>query len=88
MTLRPSTGTLITVAPTGAEHLKGDLPQLPTTTEELVETAVRCEAAGAALIHIHRRDAGLGPRRVCRAPGRPRRRPGLVLTDVRHRQFR
>ena len=57
MTLRPSTGTLITVAPTGAEHRKGDLPQLPTTTEELVETAVRCEAAGAALIHIHRRDA-------------------------------
>jgi 3-keto-5-aminohexanoate cleavage enzyme len=32
-------GTLITVAPTGAEHAKADLPQLPTTLDELVETA-------------------------------------------------
>ena len=31
-----STGTLITVAPTGAEHAKADLPQLPTTLAELV----------------------------------------------------
>ena len=50
------TGTLITVAPTGAEHAKADLPQLPTTLEELVETARRCEAAGASLIHLHLRD--------------------------------
>ena len=34
-------GTLITVAPTGAEHAKADLPQLPTTLDELVETARR-----------------------------------------------
>src|SRR5512139_2584735 len=51
------TGTLITVAPTGAEHAKADLPQLPTTLDELVETARRCEAAGASLIHLHIRDA-------------------------------
>ncbi len=51
------TGTLITVAPTGAEHAKPDLPQLPTTLDEVVETARRCEAAGAALIHLHVRDA-------------------------------
>jgi uncharacterized protein (DUF849 family) len=50
-------GTLITVAPTGAEHAKADLPQLPTTLEELVGTARRCEAAGASLIHLHLRDA-------------------------------
>ena len=49
-------GTLITVAPTGAEHAKADLPQLPTTLEELVDTARRCEAAGASLIHLHIRD--------------------------------
>ncbi len=49
-------GTLITVAPTGAEHAKADLPQLPTTLDELVETARRCEAAGASLIHLHIRD--------------------------------
>ena len=47
---------LITVAPTGAETAKDDCPQLPTTLEELVETAQRCEAAGAAMVHVHIRD--------------------------------
>ena len=47
---------LITVAPTGAETTKADCPQLPTTLEELVETAQRCETAGAAMIHVHIRD--------------------------------
>jgi 3-keto-5-aminohexanoate cleavage enzyme len=50
-------GTLITVAPTGAEHLKADVPQLPTTLDELVAEAKACEAAGASLIHVHLRDA-------------------------------
>lgn len=54
---RSAASTFITVAPTGAESTKADVPQLPTTLEELVETAVRCEAAGAALIHLHIRDA-------------------------------
>ena len=53
--------TLITVAPTGAETAKADCPALPTTLEELVETAKRCEAAGAAMIHIHIRDADHRP---------------------------
>ena len=47
---------LITVAPTGAETAKEDCPQLPTTLEELAETAQECEAAGAAMIHVHIRD--------------------------------
>ena len=47
---------LITVAPTGAETSKDDCPQLPTTLEELVETAQRCETAGAAMVHVHIRD--------------------------------
>jgi len=47
---------LITVAPTGAETTKADCPQLPTTLPELVETAQRCEAAGAVMIHVHIRD--------------------------------
>ena len=50
-------GTLLTVAPTGAETDKAQVPQLPTTLDELVETARRCEEAGAGLIHIHVRDA-------------------------------
>ena len=47
---------LVTVAPTGAETAKEDCPQLPTTLAELVETARACEAAGAAMIHVHIRD--------------------------------
>src|SRR3954447_19208202 len=49
-------GTLITVAPTGAETSKADVPQLPTTLEELVREAKACEAAGASLVHVHVRD--------------------------------
>src|SRR6187200_418607 len=47
---------LVTVAPTGAETTKEACPQLPTTLEELVETARACEQAGAAMIHVHIRD--------------------------------
>ncbi len=54
--VRAATQTLITVAPTGAETAKADVPALPTTLEELVETAVACEQAGASLIHLHLRD--------------------------------
>jgi uncharacterized protein (DUF849 family) len=52
----PADRILITVAPTGAETAKEDCPQLPTTLEELVQTARECEAAGAAMIHVHIRD--------------------------------
>jgi 3-keto-5-aminohexanoate cleavage enzyme len=48
---------LITVAPTGAETAKEDCPQLPTTPEEIAETARACQAAGAGMIHLHVRDA-------------------------------
>ena len=48
--------TMITVAPTGAESSKADVPALPVTLDELVATAKACEAAGAAMIHIHIRD--------------------------------
>ncbi len=52
----PADRLLITVAPTGAETSKEDCPQLPTTLDELVRTAQECEAAGAAMIHVHIRD--------------------------------
>ncbi|HET8640351.1 MAG TPA: 3-keto-5-aminohexanoate cleavage protein [Pseudonocardiaceae bacterium] len=54
-------GTLITVAPTGAEHDKAEVPDLPVTIEELVDTAVACERAGAAMIHVHIRDDAARP---------------------------
>ena len=55
------TATLITVAPTGAEQLKADVPHLPTTLDELVAEAKACEAAGASLVHVHIRDAAHRP---------------------------
>ena len=39
-----TTTTLITVAPTGAESAKADVPALPVTLDELVATAKECEA--------------------------------------------
>ena len=51
-----TSGTLITVAPTGAESTKTEVPALPVTLDELVLTAKECEALGAAVIHVHVRD--------------------------------
>jgi len=49
-------GTLITVAPTGAETAKSKAPGLPVTLDELVQCARDCQVAGAAVIHVHVRD--------------------------------
>jgi uncharacterized protein (DUF849 family) len=61
MTTPVHRGTLITVAPTGAETTKASFPALPTTLAELTETAIACEAAGAAMIHLHIRDGDHRP---------------------------
>src|SRR5256884_7061775 len=49
-------GALNTVAPTGAEADTAAVPALPVSLAELVITAKECEAAGAAVIHVHIRD--------------------------------
>lgn len=54
-------GTLITVAPTGAEAAKAAVPALPVTLPELVSTARDCAAVGAAVIHVHIRDEAARP---------------------------
>ncbi|MFI5840467.1 3-keto-5-aminohexanoate cleavage protein [Catenuloplanes sp. NPDC051500] len=54
-------GTLITVAPTGAETSKQDAPALPVTLDELLTTAKECAALGAAMIHVHIRDERAEP---------------------------
>jgi beta-keto acid cleavage enzyme len=58
---RGSAATLITVAATGAELDKAAVPALPVTLDELVTTAKECQAAGAAVIHVHIRDADARP---------------------------
>ncbi len=57
----PGPATLITVAPTGAESDKARVPALPVTLDELVATAVECQTAGAAVIHVHIRDEAARP---------------------------
>ena len=76
-------GTLITVAPTGAETAKRDAPGLPVTLDELVAAAVSCEAAGAAVVHVHLRDeqdrSSLDPARLREAVGALRESTDLVV---------
>jgi uncharacterized protein (DUF849 family) len=78
-----STGTLITVAPTGAEADKSAVPALPVTLDELVVTGKECEAAGAAVIHVHIRDEGARPtldgRRLADTVAALREGTGLIV---------
>lgn len=46
----------IASAPNGGRRTKADHPALPTTPEELAQTAKTCLEAGAAMIHVHVRD--------------------------------
>jgi uncharacterized protein (DUF849 family) len=48
---------ILTVAPTGAYKTRQDHHALPITPAELADTAARCLDAGAAMIHLHVRDA-------------------------------
>ncbi len=47
---------IITVAPTGSVPTKSNTPHIPITPEEIIQTGVACERAGAAIIHVHARD--------------------------------
>lgn len=44
------------VAPNGARRDRSDHSSLPVTTEQIVETAAACFAAGANALHLHVRD--------------------------------
>jgi 3-keto-5-aminohexanoate cleavage enzyme len=56
-----TSGTLITLAPTGAESVKADVPALPVTVDEVVSTARDCQAVGAAVVHLHVRGEDTRP---------------------------
>lgn len=47
---------VITVAPTGSLPTKKMTPHVPIAPAEIVETAVRCESAGASMVHVHVRN--------------------------------
>lgn len=52
---------VITVAPTGPIATKADNPNLPTSPEEIAADVYRAYQAGAAVAHIHLRDAQQRP---------------------------
>lgn len=47
---------IITAALTGAGHGKEVNPNLPEQPEEIIEQALQCRDAGAAIVHVHARD--------------------------------
>ena len=47
---------IITAALTGAGHGKEANPNLPEQPEEIIEQALQCRDAGAAIVHVHARD--------------------------------
>jgi 3-keto-5-aminohexanoate cleavage enzyme len=47
----------VAVAPNGGRKTKADHPGLPITAEELAQTAAECADQGAAMLHLHVRDA-------------------------------
>lgn len=47
---------VITVAVTGSLPTRKKTPYVPITPEEIVAAGVRCEQAGAAVIHVHARN--------------------------------
>jgi len=48
---------ILAVAPTGARKTRADHPAVPITAEECGRAAAACREAGAAMIHLHVRDA-------------------------------
>lgn len=51
------TPLILAVAPTGARKTRADHPAIPITPDEIAREAARCREAGAAMIHLHVRDA-------------------------------
>lgn len=47
---------IITVAPTASLPRKEQNPHVPITPSEIAECALRCEDAGASILHVHVRD--------------------------------
>lgn len=47
---------IITAALTGNIHTPSMSPYLPITPDQLIDEAVRCEEAGAAVVHVHARN--------------------------------
>ena len=49
------TKLIITIAPTGSIPTKKNNPNVPISPDEIIQTGILCEKAGASIIHIHAR---------------------------------
>jgi 3-keto-5-aminohexanoate cleavage enzyme len=67
------TPMILTAAMVGAEVTRAQTPYLPISPEEIAEDAVRCRAAGAAMVHLH----------VRTPDGRPSQSPELFRAAIR-----
>ncbi|MBT3177168.1 MAG: 3-keto-5-aminohexanoate cleavage protein [Desulfobacula sp.] len=47
---------IITIAPTGSLPTKKNNPHVPISPDEIIQTGILCEKAGASIIHIHARN--------------------------------
>lgn len=47
---------IITVAPTGSIPFKRITPHVPIRPDEIIQTGILCEQAGASMIHVHARN--------------------------------
>jgi 3-keto-5-aminohexanoate cleavage enzyme len=54
--MKPYPKVIINAAITGMIPTKRDTPHVPVTEDEIVQDAVACHMAGAAIIHLHIRD--------------------------------
>lgn len=58
---RPYDGLIIDAAITGAVARRADVRHLPVTAAQIVDDAVACIDAGAAIVHLHARHPDQGP---------------------------
>jgi uncharacterized protein (DUF849 family)/GNAT superfamily N-acetyltransferase len=59
--IRPYDPLIINAAITGMVPTRDRVPHVPVTPDQIVREAVRCAEAGAAIVHLHARDAEQRP---------------------------
>lgn len=77
--LEPYPKLIINAALTGVIPSKADNPHIPISQQEVIEDAVKCCDAGAAIVHVHARDE----------QGEPTYEPGLfaeIIGGIRQRR--
>lgn len=73
---------IITAALVGAEITRADTPHLPLTPEEIAQEAKRCRDAGAAMVHLHVREADGSPSQSAELFGETIRRIRELAPDL------